>query len=418
MSPTRRTYLRFLVVFIVLGGVGLAATAFLLVQERAALPFQNAYTIKARFTAADGVVSGLGQPVDVVGVKVGQVIGSGLVDGEAVVTLEIQRDRLPHVYENATAALEPITPLKDMQVNLDPGGPPSQPLPADGTIAVGQTTSPVPLSDLLSTLDGDTRDFLSSLIASLGQGVGGRGADMRRMLQAMGPTVTQAGKITEALAQRRSAIASLVHNLAVVTDAASRDRQLGAVVAAGDQTLRALTAEDVPLRQALAKLPPTLAVARSTLVDLEPFARKLGPAVTGLLPAVRRLPATFSALRPFADAGTSALRGEIRPLIIAAQPLVGELAPTVTTLTSLTPRLSQAFQILTYTANELAYNPGGKDQGFLFWTAWAFHNFDSVISVGDAHGGIGRAQVLLNCFGAQNLQAIQRALGVLGVCPK
>jgi len=32
--------------------------------------------VKVEFTAADGVVSGLGQPVNVVGVKVGQVAGT------------------------------------------------------------------------------------------------------------------------------------------------------------------------------------------------------------------------------------------------------------------------------------------------------------------------------------------------------
>jgi hypothetical protein len=153
-------------------------------------------------------------------------------------------------------------------------------------------------------------------------------------------------------------------------------------------------------------------------VDLQPFAQKLGPTLTALLPAVRRLPATFSALRPFTDVGTVALASEIRPLVREAQPLVARLGPTVTTLSAATPHLSRSFQILTYLVNELAYNPGGKNQGFLFWGAWALHNFNSVISVGDAHGGIGRAQVLLNCAGAQVVPAFQRAFGVLGLCPK
>jgi phospholipid/cholesterol/gamma-HCH transport system substrate-binding protein len=418
MSPNQRTYLRFLVTFIVLGGIGLAATVYLLVQERAPLPFQDVYTIQARFSAADGVVSGLGQPVNVVGVKVGQVIGSRLAGGSAVVTLEIQRSRLPHVYGDASAVLEPITPLNDMQINLDPGGPPSRPLAPGGSITVGQTQSPIPLSDLLSTLDGDTRDYLSSLIASLGQGFGGRGADMRRMLQTMGPTVAQAGRIATALSQRRAALAQLIHNLGVVTDAASRDHQLGALVVAGNQTLQGLAAEDVPLRRSLAELPGTLQIARATLVDLRPFADNLGPTTAALLPAVDRLPATLTAVRPFLDVGTAALAHQITPLVVATQPLVAQLGPALRLLTVSTPRLSQVFQVLTYTANELAYNPGGKNQGFLFWTAWAFHNFNSVISVGDAHGGIGRAQVLLNCDGAQGEVALQRAFGVLGICPR
>jgi phospholipid/cholesterol/gamma-HCH transport system substrate-binding protein len=243
---------------------------------------------------------------------------------------------------------------------------------------------------------------------------------MRQMLRAMGPTVTQAGEIAHALAGRRIQLARLVHNVAVVTDAASRDRQLASLVVAGNRTLQALDAEDGPLRRSLAELPPTLNVARSTLIDLEPFADKLGPTTAALLPAIRRLPATLTAVRPFLDEGTSALSSQIRPLVHDAQPLVGRLGPVVQTLAGTTPTLSQAFQALTYTTNELAYNPspGGKNQGFLFWLAWALHNFNSVISVGDAHGGIGRAQVLLNCFGAQSIPTIQKALGVVGLCPK
>jgi phospholipid/cholesterol/gamma-HCH transport system substrate-binding protein len=420
MNPKQRTYLRFLVTFLVLGGIGLAATVYLLIEERAPLPFQNVYTIKAEFPAADGVVAGLGQPVNVVGVKVGQVTGSTLVGGRAVVTLEIKRRQVPHVYQNATAQLQPITPLKDMQINLDPGGPPAPPLPAGGTLPVSQTHSPVALSDLLSTLDGDTRDYLSSLIASLGQGFGRRAADMRQMLRTMGPTVTQAGEIAHALAGRRAQLARLVHNVAVVTDAASRDRQLASLVVAGNRTLQALAAEDGPLRRSLTELPPTLNVARSTLIDLEPFADKLGPTTAALLPAIRRLPATLTALRPFLDEGTAALSSEIRPLVHDAQPLIGRLGPVVQALSGTTPRLSRAFQILTYTTNELAYNPnpGSKNQGFLFWLAWALHNFDSVISLGDAHGGIQRAQVMLNCAGAQSIPTIAHALGAFGLCPK
>jgi phospholipid/cholesterol/gamma-HCH transport system substrate-binding protein len=99
---------------------------------------------------------------------------------------------------------------------------------------------------------------------------------------------------------------------------------------------------------------------------------------------------------------------------------VGRLAPTVSTLTGVMPQLTRSFQIVTYLANELAYNPdpGGRNQGFLFWLAWGLHNFNSVISVGDAHGGIGRAQVIVNCYGVQSLSKLQPLFSLLGVCPK
>jgi phospholipid/cholesterol/gamma-HCH transport system substrate-binding protein len=414
----KRTYVRFLAVFIAIGGVGIAATVYTLLHQRLALPFQNTFTLRARFTAADGVVSGLGQPVNVVGVKVGQVSGSTLSDGQALVTMEIDRGQLSHVYANASAVLEPITPLEDMQINLDPGTPSAGPLPSNATIQISNTTSPVQLSDLLSTLDGDTRGFLTTLIASLGEGTSGRGADIRRVLDALGPTAGGVEQISRALAARRTALASLVHNLAIVTRSASQDQQLASVVTAGDETLRTIATEQAPLRQALAQFPSTLDVTRSTLTHLEPFAAQLSPTLEALAPAIKRLPSTLRVLEPFAAEGTRALRHEIRPLVDAAQPLAAKVEPAVNTLFATTPYLSQSFQALEYLVNEIAYNPNqGENQGFLFWLAWFAHNVNSWVSSGDANGGIGRAAVLATCYGAQDLPVLQQLTQTVGLCP-
>lgn len=416
-SPNARIYVRFLIVFLLIGVLGLAGSAYVLVQQRAPIPFRDVYTMKAAFTDADGVTSGLGQPVNVAGVKVGQVTGARLKDGRALVTMEIERGLLPRVYEDATVVLEPITPLEDLQINIAPGNSP-RPLPPGATIDVDHTNPPVPVSELLSVLDTDTRTFVSSLIASLDQGTRGRGDDMRRFLRALGPTTAQVGEIGDSLSRRRTELAGVVHNLAVVTQAASRDRELAGVVAAGNQTLESLARQDAPLGRALERLPSTLEVTRSTLSELEPFAKKLEPTVDALLPSVRRLPATLSALSPFADAAVSALRDDVRPLVREAQPLLRELDPTLRSLSNTTPRLSTSFSVLTYLVNELSYNAPGDDEGFLFWLSWFVHNFNSVVSSGDANGGIGRAFPLVTCEGLQGMRRLQGTLNVLGLCPE
>lgn len=417
MSPKQRIYVRFLAVIAVLGITGIAATAYLLVQQRAPHPFRDVYEVQAEFTSADAILGGLGQPVNVVGVKVGQVAGVELVDGRARVTLEIERDKVPSVRRNATAVLEPVTPLKDMQINLDPGRAPAPALGKGDVLGVAQTAPVVPLSDLLSVLDEDTRAFMSSMVASLDRGIAGRSTDLRRALRALGPTTQQAGRIAEVAAERRRELSRLVTNLARVTRAASQDRRLAELVGAGNATLAAVAGQDDALRDALRELPPTLAVTESTLTNLQPFAAQAGPALTALEPAVRALPATLRALRPFADETATALRGEVRPLVRETVPLARDLAPAVASLTGQAPQLTRSFQVLTYLVNELAYNPGGKNQGYLFWLAWGLHNFNSMISLGDAHGGIGRAQVVANCYGAQEEQAFKPFFDLFGACP-
>ncbi|HWF53220.1 MAG TPA: MlaD family protein [Solirubrobacteraceae bacterium] len=418
MRSRSRANLRFLAIFVLLGGLGIIATAYLLSMERLALPFQSFYRVNARFTEANGLVAGLGQPVTVAGVNVGEVTGVKLVDGVAQATLQIQHSQVPRVYANATAVLQPITPLGDLEINLQPGSPPAARLYHGATIGVGATTSPVPLSDLLSSLDGDTRTFLSSLIGSLAQGTAGRGPAIRGMLRALGPTVQEVGAISHQIARRNTDLAQLVHNIGTVATAASQDRRLASVVVAGNQTLHAIAAQDAPLKEAIAQFPSTFTLARTALTRIEPFAQQLAPTLHSLLPAAARLPATLTALRPFAASAAHALQHDIEPFVRAAEPVVKPLVSTTPTLVSTTPKLSQSFQVLQYLTNELAYDPqpGGTDQGFLFWASWAMHNFDSIISVGDANGGIGRAEVLLNCGGLQYVPTIQQALGVAGLC--
>jgi len=64
---------------------------------------------------------------------------------------------------------------------------------------------------------------------------------------------------------------------------------------------------------------------------------------------------------------------------------VQTLRPTIDGLSQLTPDLSRSFQALEYLTNELNYNPNkGDNQGFMFWLSWFVHNFNSVVSSGDA----------------------------------
>ena len=66
---------------------------------------------------------GLGEPVLVAGVHVGEIAGTSLANGQGVIHMDIDPAKLPHLYRDATAELVPNTPLKDMQVDIQPGTP-------------------------------------------------------------------------------------------------------------------------------------------------------------------------------------------------------------------------------------------------------------------------------------------------------
>lgn len=412
------TYVRFLAIFSVLGVLGIGAVVYILIHERFALPFQNVYNVRAEFSAADGIVAGTGQPVLVAGVHVGQITGIGVSGGNAIATLQLNRSQVPRIYANATATVVPITPLGDMSIDLAPGGPPSAPLPAGTPIGVGQTSSPVNISELLANLDTDTRDYLATLLTSLAQGVGPRGADLRRTLLALGPTIGQVGQISRSLAARRTELAQFVHNLGLIARAASEDGQIPTLISAGNTTLEAITSQDQALRQSLVELPGTLNLAKTTLTALRPFAGLLGPTLTALTPAVRRLPTVLADTQRFSQLAIPALRNTIRPLVRRAIPFFATMAPAIEDLNRATPNMLGFVQSFNYLLNELGYVPGGGDEGFLFWLVWTFHNLDSVLSSGDANGTVGRAVIVQNCNGVQDSSAFPDLSRLIGLCPK
>jgi ABC-type transporter Mla subunit MlaD len=195
-------------------------------------------------------------------------------------------------------------------------------------------------------------------------------------------------------------------------------------VVAGDQTMRALAAQATALGRAVTLLPGSLDQVDSTLTGLKGFSGQLTPALGSLLPALRRLPQTLRAVEPFARRATAELGGRIRPFVVKAAPLLATLAPALPRLSAATPSLQNTLQVFNYATNELGYNPGGRDQGknqgYLYWMDWFFHNWDSVFSTGDANGVTPRANVLVNCnilaAAGQAGRLLETALGDAKAC--
>ncbi len=399
--------------------VGLSCAVYILGQQRVQSPFADRYEVKAAFTAASGLTPGAGQPVNVAGVQVGQVGDVVLRDGAAVVTLDMDRGKLPRVFADARAQLVPRTPLKDLQVELSPGRRRDRPLGADETIPVAQTASPIDADELLAALDGDTREYLRILLADTGRGLEDRGPDLRRVLAGLRPTAKQLASLTRALRQRRGALRGLVHELSIIAEAAgAKDAELARLIEAGNATLGALAAEQRSLRGSVRDLPATLEATQETLVRVEAFTAELRPALTALRAPARRIVPALAALDPVTREAPGILRTKLRPLVREARPLVRDLRPAAEELTGTIPALASVVRTGTYVVNELAYNPPGDDEGYLYWLAWFAHNGASFLSTQDANGPAWRGLTLLSCDSVTGAPEVGPLLGsVLGRLP-
>jgi phospholipid/cholesterol/gamma-HCH transport system substrate-binding protein len=399
-----------------------AVGAYVLAHQRVRFPWQHVYTVEADFSSAAAVAPGQGQTVDVAGVKVGEIGSVTLHDGHARVALQIRRDKLPAVYANARALLRPKTGLQDMSVDLDPGTPSARKLGDGDALPVSQTLPDVHFDEILASLDSDTRAWLQTMLQAGARGLTGRAGDLRALFEAGAPTLRSSRRLTDAINGRRRELSQLVHNLRVLQrSGAAQTGDIRSIVSAGSATFSALARHDADLRASLDRLPGTLEAARGALAAARPFARTATPTLRALEPAVTDLNGVLPKVDPLLrDARPAATR--IRGLVHRAVPVAADLQPALKNLQAVTPHLSNAFSVLQYVVNELGYNPPGPEEGYLYWTAWFFHNADSILSVEDANGVAWRGGLIASCSTLAGLPANAPELALLvpqlPVCPK
>jgi len=259
---------------------------------------------------------------------------------------------------------------------------------------------------VLSALDADSRRYLSVVVNAGGRGLRGKGDELREVLRASQPTLRHTRDVTRALADRRGALRRLVSNLNRLSRAgAEKDEELASLVDSAASTLETVGERDRALRSSVSKLPGALGATEDALSATRGLAEEARPALQRLRPTARVLSPALVKVRPFLKRARPVLRDDLRPLVREATPLVRDLRPSVANLDATTPELVRTGKVLNYIVNELAYNPPGSDEGYLFWTSWFFHNANSILSIEDAHGVAWRGLAMVGCSSIGQLTA-------------
>ena len=153
-----------------------AVTSYVILQEqRLRIPVleEKPFELKAEFETAQAVVPGQGQTIRVAGVRVGDVEKVELVDGAGVVTFAIDREFLP-IYQDATILMRPLTGLKSMFFELDPGTRGSGEYSEGDVVPMANTAPDINFHEILAALDSDTQAYLRLLLVGAGGGLEGR----------------------------------------------------------------------------------------------------------------------------------------------------------------------------------------------------------------------------------------------------
>jgi phospholipid/cholesterol/gamma-HCH transport system substrate-binding protein len=322
--------------FALIGGVALVvifAGAYLAWTKR--IPLIHGYRVTGVFQSSNQIVKG--SPVREAGVDVGKVVGLKRGPGTtAEVTLEIKHNGLP-IHKDATLKIRPRLFLEGgFYMDVHAGSPSSPILDSGGTIPLSQTTIPVQLHQILSSLNHTTRADLKVVLKELSIALNGGGAEA--LGKASGP-IEGAMKNLAILAEaargtQRHDVSHVVNGFARVNTAlASKDAELADLVTNLNRTSGAFASQSSALSATIRELDGTLQEAPAALRAMDASLPTLGRFASALRPSLPPLPSTLRA--------TSGVLTQLNGLVSKSelQRLIPNLRPTVQRLPELERRL-------------------------------------------------------------------------------
>ncbi|HEX5929780.1 MAG TPA: MlaD family protein [Solirubrobacterales bacterium] len=390
----------------VLAAAGIVMTLGIFVQQKAALPAwiplvgEEFDQISAEFSTAQAVTPGQGQSVDIAGIEIGKVSSVHLEDGHAVVGMNIQPQYMELIHPNAEFLLRPKTGLNDMIVEVEPGSGPRS--IEDGAHFTLQQTEPnTNLDAFLATLDADTRQYIQLLVAGGAQGVGGRGKQLSNAFRRFGPFVHYVAKLNKAVAARHVELANVIHNFGqLTTELGRRDAEIRRFVTASDAALGDFANQQQAIQASLQEFPAALRAGNSALASSKRFSDVALPALTGLIPQAQASKPAFEATEQMFRQTTVPIRDQIRPFTRQIRPVLNHANEASRPFNKTVRGFGNALGGFNSFLNELAFNPKGSRESFLFYLPWLNHNFNSAFSLQDANGPALRGLVSISCTGA------------------
>lgn len=323
-------------------------------------PWSDRTSVQVEFASVPGVNPKSSHVVTMAGVRVGKIDDWEVSErGTAVLTLDIEGGHT--VYDNARAVLRPKNPLNEMQVEIDPGGPPGKKLPEGGLIPLAQTERPVQADEVLAHLDERTQQAITDLLLESDVALVRAPKDLPAGLDKTSDALKVVGPVVEQLSERRAQIRRLVTALGTISRTVGKnDRRLALLADATQQTLGTLASNDREIRDGLDQLPglgknllDALSGTQELTKQLNPTLDNLDAASDELPPALKKLTKTVETVGDVVDAAEPVV-DKARPLLVDLRPLVSDVDAALGDLRPVTKNLDHDTHVLTRYLDDIA----------------------------------------------------------------
>ncbi len=395
-----RRYAVHLTAVIVMIIVAIGVGGYILSHQRLYLPAwvpvigTDFYVVNGEFDTAQAVMPGQGQTVNIAGVPVGEIGSVRLRNGKALVEMKIRRAQAP-VYRDAKLWIRPKTPLNDMYIDLKPGSKSAGAIEEGGTVPLSNTKSTINFDEFLSVMDADTRDYLQLLFAGAGEGLRGRGGDLRQGFKRFPSTGKYGVRIVKDLQLRRKNIRRAIYNLARVSkELGDNSDQFASLVDSSSVTLHTWAGQQEAIRQIIQKVPSAFGETADAAKISQQVVADSAIAFKDFEPLARDLGVSLRSLKPFFRDQTIVTRDQFRPVTRDSQTMLRDLAPAAANFKKLAPDATRGIKSFNKLLNVVAYNPSGSEEGYLYWLSWFNHLGASAFTRADASGPLQSGAIL------------------------
>ncbi len=394
------------IAIVVLTLLAIVMTLWIFTQQKASLPSwaplvgEDFVQLSADFSNAQAVTPGQGQAVVIAGIQVGKISSVDLEDGHAVVGMDIEPKYLELIHPNASLLLRPKTNLNDMTIEIDPGSG-SEQVEAGHRFPLSSTEPSIQFEAFLATLDRDTQQYLQLLVAGGAQGIGGRGRQLSGAFRRLQPFAHYIADLNRAVAQRRVALARVIHDFGLLTTELGRhDAELERFVTESKDALGNFANQQQAIQETLVEFPSTLTALRSALAASDDFSTAARPALLGLIPQAQASVPAFKANERLFRQTTVPIRDQIRPFTRQIRPVLTHTKQGSADLNTAVTGFGNSLGAFNSLLNELAYKPKDSRESFLFYLPWLNHNLNATFNLADAGGPISRGVAMLSCNGS------------------
>jgi phospholipid/cholesterol/gamma-HCH transport system substrate-binding protein len=290
-------------------GVFLAWVGYILYQSGTLPTLGKKYTVTAVVPTAALLTPGA--RVTVAGAEVGRVKSIERADNvgpDAKLKLELTDDRVTPLPDDSRVQIRTRSQVGENYVSIAVGRS-AQNIPDGGSLGLDNADELVSVDQILSVLQGKTRERTRTLLQQFGGALAGRGTDLNHTLAGVNDLAVHGGELVAALDENHDDTAKVVDHLGRLMSAVGdRGTAIDTIAARGYRAFRAIGDRDDQLEATLRELPSTLTAVRKASTTVGDVSDGSAPVVENLATTVRALEPAVRDFTPAAKAGVKLVK--------------------------------------------------------------------------------------------------------------